>query len=384
MDASKFTSQKTGQLVQIQSPEEDWAFVPDPLPPKWEFPDRLWPLLAEAKEKLGRLDGIGRTLPNPELLLRPLEKHEALCSSSLEGTFATPRELLLFELEPREPKSKDDPANAWREVSNHSQALRQGMHLLQELPFCLRLIRELHKTLLIGVRGRERMPGQFRTCQVHIGSDRRFVPPPVNQLAGCLDALDKRLNQDDEKYDPLVRCYLLHYQFETIHPFLDGNGRIGRVLMSLLIFKWCKLSMPWLYLSPFFEKYKDEYIDNLFRVSAEGDWTTWIEFCLRGTITQAEDSIRRCDALRTLKDRWMQEAGRASVRAHAIIEHLFTSPVLTIPAMAKRYSVTYPTAKADVVALVKFGILQEVSDATPKVYFAPEIFAIAYSDRGQS
>lgn len=144
-------------------------------------------------------------MPNPELLLRPLEKYEAVCSSSLEGTYAAPRELFLFELEPREPKSAEDPANAWREVSNYSQAIRLGIRLLQELPFCLRFIRELHKTLLIGIRGREKTPGEFRTCQVHIGSDRRFVPPPANHLADCLDAYDKRLNAEDLQYDPLVR-----------------------------------------------------------------------------------------------------------------------------------------------------------------------------------
>jgi Fic family protein len=298
----------------------------------------------------------------------------------LEGTYAAPEDLLLFELHPRKPKSEKDPANAWSEVSNHSLALRQGMKLLDELPFCLRLIRELHARLLGGVRGKDRTPGEFRKSQVHIGSDRRFVPPPPNYLPGCLDAFEKRLHCDDAKYDPLIRCYLLHYQFEAIHPFMDGNGRVGRVLLSLLISRWCRLSLPWLYMSAFFEKHKDEYIDNLYRISSEGDWETWIEFCLRGTVVQAEDSIRRCDSLRLLKDHFIQEGGGVSVRTHAIIEDLFTSPVLTIPNLVKRYSITYPTAKTDITGLVRKGILQEISDSRPRVYFAPRIFQIAYTE----
>jgi len=380
MDPRAFGPQKTGELVRIQVPEEDWAFIPDPPPPKWEFPSRLWPMVVKAREGLARLDGIGRTLPNPELLLRPLEKREAIHSSSLEGTYATPRELLLFELEPLEPKSENDPVNAWREVSNHSRALRQGMSLLASLPFCLRLIRELHATLLNGVRGKDKAPGDFRKCQVHIGSDRRFVPPPPSRLQECLDVFEKELNRADSNCDPLVRACLLHYQFEAIHPFMDGNGRVGRVLLSLLVYKWCGLTMPWLYMSAFFEKYKDEYIDNLFRVSTKGDWETWIVFCLRGTITQAEDAIRRCDALRQLRERFIREAGKVSVRAHAIIDDLFTSPVVRISQLPKKYPATYPTAKADVLALVEKGILQEIPDVRPKAYFAPGIFEIAYTE----
>ncbi|PXF59451.1 MAG: Fic family protein [Deltaproteobacteria bacterium] len=380
MDVSKFTEEKTGKLVPVNVPEKDWAFTPDPLPPKWQFPASLWPLLSKARESLARLDGIGRTLPNPELLLHPLQSREALRSSSLEGTYASPQQLLLFELEPREPKSESDPANAWLEVSNYGRALRQGMHFLQRLPLCLRLIRELHKTLLTGVRGKDKAPGEFRKLQVQIGSDRRFIPPPANYLPACLDAFEKRLNQEDLNYDPLVRCYMLHYQFEAIHPFIDGNGRVGRVLLSLMVYKWCDLTMPWLYMSAFFEQYKDEYIDNLFRVSSRGEWERWIEFCLRGTVAHAEDSVRRCDALRILKERYIQKAGGLSVRAHTIIDDLFTSPVLRIPDVAKKYSITYPTAKTDVQGLVKEDVLQEIEDIRPRTFFSPDIFEIAYGE----
>lgn len=154
--------------------------------------------------------------------------------------------------------------------------------------------------------------------------------------------------------------------------------------MSLLIYKWCNLSMPWLYMSAFFERYKDEYIDNLFRISSEGDWETWIEFCLRGTIEQAEESIRRCDAFHLLRERYMREAGQTSLRAHAIIEDLFTTPVVRITALAKRHSVSYPTANTDVASLVKKGVLRAIPDTRPKAYFSPAIFAIAYDNLVQS
>ena len=380
MDISKFTENKTGRLVRVGLPEKDWAFVPDPLPPKWEFPARLWPLLVKARESIARLDGIGRTLPNPELLLRPLQSREALRSSSLEGTYASPQELLLFELNPRKPKSESDPANVWLEVSNYSEALRGGIKFLNEIPFCLRLLRELHGILLYEVRGKDKARGEFRKTQNYIGSDKRFIPPPSSYLNDCLDSFEKEMNREDIAYDPLVHCCMMHYQFETIHPFLDGNGRVGRSLLSLMINKWCNLTMPWLYMSAFFEQYKDEYIDNMFRISANGEWDRWMEFCLRGTVVQADDSIRRCDLLGELRESFIAKAQdlSARTRTYFIIEGLFTVPVLTISGVARKYSITYPTAKADIQGLVTKGILQELQDIKPKTYYAPDIFRIAY------
>ncbi len=382
MDKNLFTNKKTGSLVQITNPEIDWAFVPDPLPPNWDFPLRLWPLLTKAKEELARLDGIGRTLPNPELLLQPLQSREAIRSSSLEGTYTEPHELLLFELNPREPTSEQDRANDWLEVSNYSRALRQGMTLLNEIPLSLRFIREIHKTLLTGVRGKERMPGNFRDYQVHIGHDRRFVPPPPNSLMECLDAFERHLNSEDDQFDPLVRCYILHYQFEASHRLGDGNGRVGRVLLALMIFHWCRLSLPWLYMSAFFERYKDEYIGKLFEVSTEGNWEAWIEFCLEGTVLQAKDAIIRCDNLMTLKEDFHKRVSeRSSPRTHPMIENLFTVPVFTIPILTGQHSVTYPTAKSDVDRLVEAGIIAPLPKSTrPRTYYSPEIIQIAYRE----
>jgi Fic family protein len=170
-----------------------------------------------------------------------------LKSSSLEGTYATPEQLLLFEIEPREPKSSKDPVNSWREVSNYSRALRIGQDLLSDLPISLRLIKELHKELLRGVRGENKNPGNFRRTQVHIGSDRRFIPPPPTKVKDCLNDLELYIHTENN-IDPLIAAFMVHYQFETIHPFMDGNGRVGRLLLSLMIFQNCNLKSPWLYL----------------------------------------------------------------------------------------------------------------------------------------
>jgi Fic family protein len=382
MDTTKFTSNKTGQLVEITTNlERDWAFVPNPLPPQWKFPETLWPMLVDARVNLARLDGIGRTLPDPELLLRPLQNREALRSSSLEGTYASPQELLLFEKHPRAPKSERDPANAWLEVSNYSKSLKQGVDLLNSLPLSLRLIKELHKTLLSGVRGKDKAPGEFRRLQVHIGSDRRYIPPPPESMHNCLNKFEERLNQEDPNFDLLIRCFVLHYQFEAIHPFRDGNGRVGRVLLALMIYQWCNLSAPWLYMSAFYEQFKDEYINNLFNVSAKGDWQTWIEFCLRGTIEQTKDSIRRCEELKALKENFLVKAGTLGVRMHAIIEQLFSNPLVTIPSIKENFGVSYPSAQKDVERLVEAKILQELSlDIRPKSFFAPDIIRIAYRE----
>ena len=192
MDRTRFTEQKTGNLVAIKLPQagDDWAFIPDPLPPSgWQLPDNLIDLSMEAWDCLGTLNGIGLTLPNPHLLLRPLQGREAIQSSKLEGTYTTPEEVLLFEKNPSIPKSENDPANAWREVSNYNSASAAGYKHLDDRPFTLNLIRELHGTLMDEVRGREKTPGEFRTMQVAIGSDYRFIPPPPQRLAELFDAL---------------------------------------------------------------------------------------------------------------------------------------------------------------------------------------------------
>ena len=187
MDRNRFITSQTGDLVAISAGVQDWAFVPHPLPRQWDTPRSLFGLLLTAHAELARLDGIGRTLPNPELLLRPLQGREAIRSSSLEGTYASAEELLLFELQPLGSMMASERTNDWREVLNYADALRRGTELLETLPLSLRLIREMHGVLLRNVQGRDRAPGEFRRTQVHLGTDRRYVPPPPHLLDGCLD-----------------------------------------------------------------------------------------------------------------------------------------------------------------------------------------------------
>lgn len=379
MDPANFDANAPGRVVPISGNEH--AFVPHPLPPAWQFPERLWPLLNNASTKLGLLEGIGRHLPAADLLLRPLERREAMQSSAIEGTYAAPHELLLFEIEPSEPARESDPANSWKEVFNSQQALQYGT--TSELPLSLRLIRDMHRVLLTGVRGQERAPGEFRRVQVAIGTtaERRFVPPPVSELAGCLDAFEKRLYVEGANH-PLVDCMLAHYQFEAIHPFMDGNGRVGRMLLAIMIQRRCSLTKPWLYLSDYFARHREEYVDRLFAISAKGAWSDWIEFCLKGVAIVADATVVRCELLRALQEDYMRrlKAAGGSIRLHAIVEGLFRSPMVRVADLPERMNVTYPTAKSDVDRLIEVGILSEWPGPSARTVYAHEVFRIAYAD----
>lgn len=380
MDATLFGSNKTGILVPIKvSSGEDYAFIPNPLPPDWSFGIKLWPLLTEAHKRLGMLDGIGRTLPDPQLLLSPLGRDESIASSRLEGTYATAQEMLLFELDRKEQKGPAADVDAWKEVLNYNKALASGTAALMSEPISLNIIKKLHDTLLTGVRGTNARPGEYRDHQVHIGSTRRYIPPPKEDINACLNQLESYINEGMQ-YDPLVRAYLVHYQFEAIHPFADGNGRIGRIVLALMTWKWCGHHMPWLYMSAFFEKYKKEYIENLFRVSAEGDWDTWIEFCLNGTIQQANEAISRCNSLRLLKEDMHNRArSGGSPRTHIIIDGLFSNPIVRPSTLCREHQVAYATAKNDIQRLVKMNILEKLPDIRPITFYSKEIFSKAYA-----
>ncbi len=383
MDKSLFQEAAPGELVRITAPEPDWAFVPAPLPAQWLTPPGLTSLLVDARQSLARLDGAGRYLPANTFLLRPLQRREALRSSALEGTFATAEELLAYGLEPKDPTSTTDPANAWREVFNYDAALQQGQDLLEKLPLSSRVIRQLHATLLNRVRGTDRTPGTFRNRQVHIGSTKRFIPPPPNLVEGLIADLETYINNADGT-DPLLKAFLAHYQFETIHPFLDGNGRIGRLMLSLMIFKDCGLQAPWLYLSPYFERHKDEYIDCLFHVSTKASWQDWIALCLRATISESRDALARIDKLIEIKrryDKLLAGLPRAPGRLQQMVDRLISSPLTTVPEVARLFGVTYPTAKSDIEKLVALGILEETKRRSkPQYYISMDCFSAAYSE----
>lgn len=388
MDRDRFTDNATGTLTKVTiDGSPDWAFTPAPLPPaNWEFPASLWPLLAEAREQLVRLDERGRSFANPSLLMRPLQKREAVHSSAIEGTYATAKDLLLFEMAPKEARDTASVA----EVSRYDMALRFGAQNLEHpdrpdtLPLSRRLITEMHKILMQGARGSVGTPGEFRRHLVYIGSNRRYVPPPPGDaMLNAINDLERYVTSGTDRFNPLVLAYLVHYQFEAIHPFPDGNGRTGRLLLALTTYKWCGLQLPWLYMSAYFDRFKEEYIDNLFRVSTHGDWERWIAFCLRGTIVQANDGIRRCAALTRLMRQMKDQLGHLP-RMLKIIDNLFFDPVFTAAHIAKWTNSTLPTARRDIDELVKSGHVEHLEGNRPRIYFVPQIFSVAYGERETS
>lgn len=383
MDPAAFANHAPGQLIElVVDGSQDWAFIPDPLPQQWHMPPDLWPLLADAREALARLDGIGQTMQNYELLLKPLQSREAIRSSSLEGTYTTAKQLLMFELAPKEPVSSQDPVSASQEVANYGKALDLGFSVLADgYPFSSSLIRQMHQILLEGVRGSGKEPGRLRRVQVHIGSNKRYVPPPVYEVEPCLRALETQIQSPPDSIQSLIFCFMVHYQFEAIHPFTDGNGRVGRLLLSLMIYRLCGLSKPWLYLSAFFDRYKEEYIQLLFRVSTQGDWRGWLSFCLRGTIAQSKDAIARFESLLALKKQYMQvldERG-GSIRLNRLIEHLFRTPIVSVPYHQEMCNISYKTAKQDIERLIQASILAQAESGTrPQYFFALDIIDVIF------
>jgi Fic family protein len=371
----------TGELVPIQSktPDAQFAFVPQPLPPKWQWPESLWKPLIEARKSLSSLDGTGKHLPNPEILLHPLQSREAQLSSQLEGTFTDPQQQVLFEADPQYPTSKNDPNNAYQEVYNYRRALRLKLDRKIDLPLSLGLVKELHAVLMAGVRGSEQRPGEFREIQNQIGFPARFVPPPPTELPAALDAFEKYLHSECE-FDPLVKAFLTHYQFEAVHPFRDGNGRVGRLLLSLAIAEWCDLSSQWLYMSPFFEKRRKEYMDLLFNVSAQGSWEPWIRFCLEGVVTQSVDTEKRCDKLLKLQTEFRSRIKGGSVRLSQLLDGLFSRPVITVTQYRNRFGVTYPTARLDLKKLEQAGIVQPLEGMNTITYYCDPIYSITYGE----
>jgi Fic family protein len=331
----------------------------------------------EARAALASLDGTGKHLPDPAILLAPLQSREAQLSSQLEGTITNPKQQALFEVDPRYPVSASDPANSYREVFNYRRALKMRPSAGNGLPLSLRLIRELHAVLMDGVRGSDQRPGEFRMIQNQIGRPARFVPPPPSELPGCLDFFEKYLHAPSD-FDPLVRAFFVHYQFETIHPFGDGNGRVGRLLLAMTITEWCSLANQWLYMSPFFEHHKREYMDHLSNVSQTGAWEPWVEFCLQGVVYQATDTEKRCDRLLSLYRDFHKRLKGGSVRLAVLVDKLFENPVVTVPRVKALFGITYPTARSDLRHLEAQGILKLLQSPGQITYYCDPIYEITY------
>lgn len=391
MNPDRFQDSSAGQVVKGRDGDlAYWAFVPYPLPPEIEPDWALTHTLSEADRALSELAGVGRTMPNPHLLIGPFIRREAVLSSRIEGTRADVTDLYAYQAGQLSlPGMAAAPPEAdVREVHNYVRALEYGLERLETLPVSLRLIREIHGRLLEGVRGERATPGAFRDRQNWLGpedstlEDATFVPPPVPQMHEALYALEKYLHSDDV-YPPLVRLAMMHYQFEAIHPFIDGNGRVGRLLISLVLVRWGLLPQPLLYLSAFLSRHRQEYYDLLMAVSERGSWAEWISFFLTGVAEQSDDAVTRARRLQDLRADWhdrLTEA-RASALLLQLADHIFDSPVITIPQAQEVLGVTYHTAQRHVQRLVDADILQQAGDADyGRTFVAGEILDVIGAD----
>ncbi len=386
MDIDAFKDTPSGRIIKVGRGEAAYhAFVPNPLPPDLEPNKGLWAALSAADLAVGRLDGLGRDLPNPHLLIRPLIRREAVLSSRIEGTQADLSDIFAFEAGQRTlfPDKAPAPEADVREVYNYVRALEHGLKLRESLPVSLRFIREIHSILVHGVRGEHLTPGEFRTSPNWIGpenctlNEATFVPPPPDEMDEVLDAFEKYVHAENE-YPSLIRLAFIHYQFEAIHPFLDGNGRIGRLLLALLLVHWEILSQPLLYLSEFFERNRDLYCDLLMGVSQRGAWHDWVEFFLRAVAEQATVTADKARALLELQKRWrtLLTKPRGSSLLPRLAESLLGMPVVTIPQVQETLGVTYRSAQLNVEKLADAGLLQEIAGAHPRAFFAPEVIRI--------
>jgi cell filamentation protein, protein adenylyltransferase len=379
MQPSDFTEKAPGH--QIRTAEGYWAFVPQPLPPPaleidWDLANTL----SEADRSLSELSGVARTLPNPHLLIGPFVRREAVLSSRIEGTQAGFSDLLFFEAAP----SVKPPIEDVKEVANYVSALEHGLARLKDLPVSLRLMREMHERLMHGVRGDSMTPGEFRRSQNWIGpsgctlADAAFVPPPVAEMTQALSDFEKYLHEPPV-LPPLVRLALIHYQFEAIHPFLDGNGRIGRLLITLLLCVEGLLPQPLLYLSAFFERHRQEYYRLLMAVSQFGSWTPWIAYFLRGIAGQSSDAVKRANLLLSLRQRYREkmQSARSSALLLQMVDDLFSTPALDVSGASKRLNVTPRAAQLNVDKLIKSGILKEATGRRRnRIFVAAEIIDI--------
>lgn len=344
------------------------AFIPVPLPPPGlRLDGALQRLLSAADTALGRLDGSVQTLPNPDLFVLMYVRKEAVLSSQIEGTQSSLHDLLAAE---SKALGADRIAKDVDEVINYVRAMRHGLARAEELPISTRLIREIHGELMRGVRGGHLTPGELRTSQNWVGGEGRsingasFVPPPAHEVPGAMADLERFLHAADA-LPLLIRVGLAHAQFETIHPFLDGNGRVGRLLITLLLCEQRVLAQPVLYLSIFFKRNRLEYYDRLQRVRDSGDWEGWLEFFLRGVAEvsdEARETARRIIQMRE-EHRTLVTArfGRGAATAHRVLESLYAYPIVSVREIVDRLQITMAAANGVVARLAAEGLLREIT-----------------------
>jgi Fic family protein len=384
MIAAEFINSPSGRLT--LTIDNAMAFVPAALPPPEIHLGAMVGLIARATQSMGELSGIGRTLPNPMLVIRPFLRKEAVASSKIEGTVTTMSDLVLFEAGKSEREVSPDTI----EVRNYVRALEDGIPMLEHLPVSSRLILELHRILMSGVahgRGAHIIPGEFKRDQNWIGArliqNARFVPPPPREALECMSDLERYIHSDDEHVPLIVKLALIHYQFETIHPFPDGNGRIGRLLIPLILAERKQMSHPLLYLSSYFEKNYDSYIDLMFDVSRHGAWRPWIEFFLEAVIASCAEGIKKAHALQDLHRDYLQrvQTARSSALLGKLIDELFNIPAMTIRHAQKHLGISYNAAKNNIDRLVEVGILRlDKRLGRPAWFLAVEIVALSNRD----
>ncbi len=359
------TPQSTGEF---QNQEEGFkAFIPSPLPPDppVEIDQEMQQLLSRADRALGRLDGSIRTLPNPDLFVFMYVRKEAVLSSQIEGTQSSLNDLLQVEAEIYDPDQPQDVD----EVLNYVRAMNFGMERLDTLPLSMRLIREIHEILMSGVRGGNHQPGEFRRIQNWIGpigctaKEATFVPPPPNVLSDVLADLEKFLH--DESLPPLIIIGLAHAQFETIHPFLDGNGRMGRLLIAFMLYQREILQTPVLYLSYYFKRYRSDYYDHLQKIREDGDWEGWLKFFLKGVGEVAKEATETSRKIVDLRERHRQlivdEFGRVAQNGMRVLEHLYQRPYIRVQDIEKLTQVSFPAANNLMNKFVEHDLLTEVT-----------------------
>ncbi|MBI5364046.1 MAG: Fic family protein [Planctomycetes bacterium] len=386
MKQEQFTPDAPGRLVPSRAferrtnqgrletvPVSTLAFIPDPLPPAVEWGnmyERLLPRLLEAQAAMSRLDGRARGVVEPRLLMGPFWRREARLSSLIEDTVTTPEKLAVAEAGGQLVDADT------REVVNYLRAFAHGRR--SQLPICSRLIREMHERLLEGVRGGTDKPGFFRTEQNYIGRESmgvaqaRFVPPPPGEvLDRCMHEFESFCNRADGSIPDLIAIPLAHYQFECVHPFRDGNGRLGRLLIVLSLHRAGVISEPWIYVSGFLEEHKAHYQDLLLRVSTHGDWQAWLEFMLRCFAESAADASNRVERMLRLRDEL--RAGVTKARSSALmlrlIDRLFEYPAVTVRQACELLGITHTAVRRHLAKLVDMGVLELVENTGKEQYW---------------
>ncbi|RLD01118.1 MAG: Fic family protein [Chloroflexi bacterium] len=377
MNPSQFSELASGHLTQTDSGY--WAFIPAPLPPKIEWSPKFVTLLSEAERALAQLAEVGQSFSPTRVSVKPFVRQEAVISSRIEGTRTSLKELYTFEAAQLSFFEANSDA---QEVQNYVQAMEYGLERLDTLPVSLRFVRELHEKLMRGVRGDVWTPGEFRRSQNWIGASgstietARYVPPPVEEMHTCLRDLEDFIHAPSD-LPLLIRLGMIHLQFESIHPFLDGNGRVGRLLVSLLLSAWDLLPQPFLHLSVFIEAHRSEYYQHLLAVSQNGDWEAWLTFFLTGIREQSLEVKVRVKTLARLRKNYSRqlEKERTSERLMQAIDFIMGQPILSVRQLEAGLDLNnYLSAQRLVAKLEKHGILREVTgQARNRIYQAGEI-----------